>query len=86
MDGGRMKGGKASGYAVAFSVGAVLGAVYYNLVARYHVDRIELHWLGRLTNVYVLGGYDIVFYEYMLDFGIAAVALFFLWRLTGAKS
>jgi hypothetical protein len=81
-----MKGGKASGYAVAFAVGDVIGAVYYNLVLRYRLDRIELHWLGRLTDTYYLGAHDIVFYEYMLDFGIAAVALFFLWRLTGAKS
>ncbi len=81
-----MKGGKFSGYAVAFAVGAVIGAVYFSLVLRFHLDRIELHWLGRLTGIYVLGSYDIVFYEYMLDFGLVAVALFFLWRLTGTKS
>jgi len=81
-----MKDGRASGYAVAFAVGAVLGSLYYNLVVHYRVDRIELHWLGRLTGTYFLAGHDIVFYEYMLDFGIVAVALFFFWRLTGAKS
>ena len=77
---------KLAGYAISFAVGAVIGAVYYNLVVLRYLDRIEFHWLGRLTDTYVLGGHDIVFYEYMLDFGFAAVVLFFLWRLTGAKS
>ncbi len=81
----RRAGRGRGGYIIAFAVGAVLGAFYFNMSLRYGLDRVQMHWLAQLLGYYSLGGFDILFYEYMLDFGFASVILYFLWRLTDRK-
>jgi hypothetical protein len=63
---------------ISFAVGGVAGGIYDSLSWAYHLPYVGLNWLAPLLRADGERGYDVMFYESVIDFGLIALLLYLL--------